>query len=55
MESDFLDFNWDEGNMAHIARHDVTPDEAEEAILGDALDIELQTALAAARKNGSCN
>lgn len=23
-------FEWDEANIAHIARHDVTPDEAEE-------------------------
>jgi uncharacterized DUF497 family protein len=39
-----LVFNWDEANRSHLARHDVTPQEAEEVVLGDPLDIELQTA-----------
>ncbi len=26
-------FDWDEGNAEHLARHDVTPEEAEEALL----------------------
>jgi uncharacterized DUF497 family protein len=30
-----LAFDWDEANAGHIARHDVTTDEAEEAIAGE--------------------
>jgi uncharacterized DUF497 family protein len=26
-------FDWDDGNVDHLARHGVTPDEAEEALL----------------------
>jgi uncharacterized DUF497 family protein len=33
-------FDWDDANVIHIAEHDVVPEEAEEAILGDSLDIE---------------
>ena len=44
MNSNDLDFDWDEANRNHLARHDVTADEAEEAILGDPLDIEMQRA-----------
>ena len=39
-----LEFDWDDANRNHLARHDVTPQEAEEVVLGDPLDIELQTA-----------
>ena len=31
-----ISFDWDERNIDHIARHNITPDEAEEAFL-DAL------------------
>jgi uncharacterized DUF497 family protein len=31
-------FDWDSGNIAHIAEHDVAPEEAEEVLLGDPLD-----------------
>jgi uncharacterized DUF497 family protein len=31
--------NWDSANVDHIAEHNVTPEEAEEVILGDPLDI----------------
>ena len=44
MERSFLDFDWDEANLAHIAQHELTREEAEEALLGDLLDIELQIA-----------
>jgi uncharacterized DUF497 family protein len=44
MQRSSLVFDWDEANLAHLARHDVTPQEAEEVVLGDPLDIELQTA-----------
>jgi len=32
-------FDWDSANIMHIAEHDVTPEEAEEAILGEPLDV----------------
>jgi uncharacterized DUF497 family protein len=32
-------FNWDSGNIDHIAEHEVDPEEAEQAILGDPLDV----------------
>jgi len=35
MVRDQLNFAWDQGNLAHIAKHKVTPDEAEEVVLGD--------------------
>jgi uncharacterized DUF497 family protein len=31
-------FDWDCANIGHIAEHDVTPEEAEEAILGDPVE-----------------
>ena len=33
------EFDWDEENIGHIAKHNVAPEEAEEVILGDPLDI----------------
>ncbi|HXR39972.1 MAG TPA: BrnT family toxin [Terracidiphilus sp.] len=36
---DNLNFDWDESNVGHITEHDVTPDEAEETVLGDPLDV----------------
>ena len=30
-------FDWDDANIRHVAEHDVTPEEAEEVILGDPL------------------
>ena len=35
-------FDWDEANRGHVSQHDVTPEEAEEVVLGDPLDIEMQ-------------
>jgi uncharacterized DUF497 family protein len=32
-------FDWDRVNLDHIAEHNVAPEEAEEAILGEPLDI----------------
>jgi uncharacterized DUF497 family protein len=32
-------FDWDDANILHLAEHDVTPEEAEEVILRDPLDI----------------
>jgi uncharacterized protein len=37
-----VEFDWDDANIRHIAEHDVTPEEAEEVLLGDALDLEFQ-------------
>jgi hypothetical protein len=36
------EFDWDEANRNHLTKHDVTPQEAEEVVLGDPLDTELQ-------------
>lgn len=35
-------FDWDAGNVLHIARHSVTPDEAEDVILIEPLEIDIQ-------------
>lgn len=32
-------FDWDEENIGHIAKHNVLPEETEEVILGDPMDI----------------
>jgi uncharacterized DUF497 family protein len=37
---DNLNFDLDDSNISHIAEHGVTPEEAEQVILGDPLDIE---------------
>jgi uncharacterized protein len=31
-------FDWDDENRSHIARHDVTPEEAEQVLLNDPID-----------------
>ena len=35
-------FVWDQANSSHIAEHGVTPAEAEQAVLNDPVDLELQ-------------
>jgi uncharacterized DUF497 family protein len=35
-------FEWDDANILHVAEHHVVPEEAEEVILGDPLDIGLE-------------
>jgi hypothetical protein len=42
MHEQELVFDWDAANVGHIAKHDVTPKEAEEVVLGEPLDVELQ-------------
>jgi uncharacterized DUF497 family protein len=37
---DKLNFDWDEANISHIAEHNVTPDEAEETLTGDPLEMD---------------
>lgn len=32
-------FDWDDANILHLPEHDVTPEEAEEVILGETLDL----------------
>jgi hypothetical protein len=32
-------FDWDERNIGHIARHGVKPEEAEQALLNDPIDV----------------
>lgn len=34
-----LIFDWDEANIAHIAKHDVKPEEAEQVILNRPVDL----------------
>jgi uncharacterized DUF497 family protein len=40
---DGLEFDWDEGNRQHIARHGVTPAETEQVIENDPLDLGAET------------
>lgn len=42
MDAD-LEFDWDDANRDHIARHQVSPEEAEQVIDNDPLDIEAET------------
>lgn len=37
-------FDWDEANVEHLAKHDVTPREAEEVVLGEPLELQTQVA-----------
>jgi hypothetical protein len=39
---DKLNFDWDEANISHIAEHDVTAEEAEEALTGDPLEMDFE-------------
>ena len=36
---DNFNCDWDEENIKHVAKHGVAPEEAEEVILGDPLDV----------------
>jgi len=35
-------FEWDEANRQHVARHGISPEEAEEAVTTDSLDVDVQ-------------
>ncbi|HEY1743069.1 MAG TPA: BrnT family toxin [Granulicella sp.] len=35
-------FDWDEANISHIARHSITPEEAEHVLLNDPLELMVQ-------------
>ena len=34
-----IEFDWDEANVGHLARHGVSPEEAEQAVLNNPLDL----------------
>lgn len=40
--ADEIGFDWDEANIGHIARHDVKPEEAEQVIANDPLELKPQ-------------
>jgi uncharacterized protein len=37
-------FDWDQANVEHLSRHNVTPEEAEEVVLGDPFELQMQLA-----------
>jgi hypothetical protein len=37
-----IDFDWDEANIGHMARHSVLPEEAEQVILNDPVDLGME-------------
>jgi uncharacterized protein len=39
-----IEFEWDDSNLEHVARHGVTPKEAQEVVLNDPLDLGMQDA-----------
>lgn len=55
MADDAVSFDWDQANAEHIARHSVKPDEAEQAIRNDPLDVNMKSSEAknAGRRSGT--
>jgi uncharacterized DUF497 family protein len=37
-----IEFDWDEANIDHVARHSVLPDESEQVILNNPLDLGME-------------
>ncbi len=37
-----IEFDWDEANIGHVARHRVRPEEAEQVILNDPVDLGIE-------------
>lgn len=37
-----LSFEWDESNTSHLEKHGITPEEAEQVILNEPIDLEMQ-------------
>jgi uncharacterized protein len=37
-----VEFDWDEANMGHLARHNVLPEEAEQVILNNPVDLGME-------------
>ena len=42
MDGPEIEFDWDEANTSHVARHSVLPEEAEQAILNDPVDLGIE-------------
>jgi uncharacterized DUF497 family protein len=42
--ADELVFDWDEANVAHVARHNVTPEEVEQVFTNDPMDLGVEAA-----------
>jgi len=42
MNGSEIEFDWDEANIGHVARHSVRPDEAEQVVLNDPVDIGME-------------
>jgi len=42
LEGSDLEFDWDEANIGHVARHSVLPAEAEQVILNDPVDLGIE-------------
>jgi uncharacterized DUF497 family protein len=38
-----VDFDWDEANIGHVARHRLLPEEAEQVILNSPLDLGMES------------
>ena len=55
MREEGLIFDWDAANLGHIAKHDVTPEEAEQVILGNPLIWKCKSQRESTTKNGFCN
>jgi uncharacterized protein len=37
-----IEFDWDEANVGHVARHSVLPEEAEQVVLNDPVDLGME-------------
>ncbi len=35
-------FDWDKANIAHLAEHEVSPEETEQVLLGDSLEVDFE-------------
>jgi hypothetical protein len=42
--ADEIRFDWDEANIGHLARHKVNPEEAEQVILNDPVELDFEHA-----------
>ena len=42
MDGPAIEFDWDDANVGHVARHRVTPEEAEEVLLREPLDLGME-------------
>ena len=42
MNGRVIEFDWDDANIRHVARHSVLPDEAEQVVLNDPVDLGME-------------